>query len=76
MFCPECGKQLLDDSVFCEYCGSRVTEGFGALPKRSVLVDTEQIYPVQDKNSALRALIITGAIILSAVLCVLLFLVP
>ena len=24
MFCPECGTQLLDDSVFCENCGARL----------------------------------------------------
>ena len=22
MFCPGCGKQIDDDSVFCEYCGT------------------------------------------------------
>lgn len=24
MFCPKCGKQIDDDSVFCEYCGENV----------------------------------------------------
>ena len=26
MFCPKCGKQIDDDSVFCEYCGENVEE--------------------------------------------------
>lgn len=26
MFCPECGKQIPDDSVFCEVCGARIDE--------------------------------------------------
>ncbi|HIS61783.1 MAG TPA: zinc ribbon domain-containing protein [Candidatus Scybalomonas excrementigallinarum] len=24
MFCPKCGKEIKDDSVFCVYCGSKV----------------------------------------------------
>lgn len=24
MKCPNCGKEIADDSVFCEYCGTRV----------------------------------------------------
>lgn len=24
MFCPNCGKQIDDDSVFCEFCGSKI----------------------------------------------------
>ena len=26
MFCPNCGKQIPDDSVFCEYCGSSIAQ--------------------------------------------------
>ena len=26
MFCPNCGKQIPDDSVFCEYCGSSMAQ--------------------------------------------------
>ncbi len=40
MFCPECGKKLPDDSVYCEFCGSR-TDGTQAgqgnpLPQNAV----------------------------------------
>ena len=24
MFCPNCGKQLPDDSTFCEHCGTKI----------------------------------------------------
>ena len=23
-FCPECGKEVSDDAIFCDYCGSRI----------------------------------------------------
>lgn len=26
MFCTNCGKQIADDSVFCEHCGTKVTK--------------------------------------------------
>lgn len=26
MFCPECGKEIPDDSVFCPECGARIDE--------------------------------------------------
>lgn len=25
MFCPNCGKQIDDDSLFCEFCGTKIT---------------------------------------------------
>lgn len=27
MFCKNCGKELKEDSMFCEYCGAKVDEG-------------------------------------------------
>lgn len=35
MFCTNCGKQIVDDSVFCEHCGTKTTV------KEPVKVDTE-----------------------------------
>ncbi len=29
MFCPECGKQIPDDSIFCPECGLRINEKVG-----------------------------------------------
>ena len=29
MYCPNCGKEIPDDSTFCEFCGSRIEEGAG-----------------------------------------------
>ena len=27
MFCTECGKEIADDSLFCEFCGHSLKEG-------------------------------------------------
>ncbi len=32
MFCPNCGKQLLDDAVFCEQCGEKISPVEGPQP--------------------------------------------
>lgn len=29
MFCRKCGKKLLDDSMFCQYCGTRIDMSTG-----------------------------------------------
>ena len=39
MFCPKCGKQIDDDSVFCEYCGENVEETPVADPFQTVCAD-------------------------------------
>ena len=39
MFCPKCGKQIDDDSVFCEYCGENVEETPAADPFQTVYAD-------------------------------------
>jgi len=26
MYCSKCGKEITDDSKFCEYCGNDITE--------------------------------------------------
>ena len=36
MFCPECGKKLSDDSVFCEYCGARADDNDEAASEKPV----------------------------------------
>ncbi len=37
MFCPNCGKQLPDDSTFCEHCGVKIEpEQPGAVPSAPV----------------------------------------
>ena len=28
MFCPNCGKEISDDSVFCQYCGYKLKKDF------------------------------------------------
>lgn len=39
MFCPKCGKQIDDDSVFCEFCGENVEETPAADPFQTVYAD-------------------------------------
>ena len=39
MFCPKCGKQIDDDSVFCEYCGENVEITPAADPFQTVYAD-------------------------------------
>ena len=43
MFCPKCGKQIDDDSVFCEYCGENVEE-IPADPFQTVYADDSADY--------------------------------
>ena len=44
MFCPKCGKQIDDDSVFCEYCGENVEETPAADPFQTVYADDSADY--------------------------------
>ena len=39
-FCPHCGREIFDNSVFCKYCGQKV-----------VLEETEEEYTVVDEPS-------------------------
>lgn len=37
MFCPECGKEVAEDQMFCQYCGTRLREQeAGAAPKETL----------------------------------------
>ena len=50
MFCPKCGKQIDDDSVFCEYCGENVEETPAADPFQTVYAD-DNAYDNNDYNN-------------------------
>lgn len=41
MFCRKCGKQILDDSKFCQYCGVEVKE-IEVTPIDAIITITEQ----------------------------------
>lgn len=46
MFCPNCGKQIEEDSVFCEYCGCRIQpEQDAAVPEAVQTVSSEPKAP-------------------------------
>jgi len=34
MFCSKCGKKLLDDAVFCPYCGAKVGDAIPSQPEQ------------------------------------------
>lgn len=48
MFCPECGKQIPDDSVFCEVCGARIDEE----PEEYVVPEVVQTTPAEPAPKA------------------------
>lgn len=64
MFCPECGKKLVDDAKYCTYCGALVqaTEFPGAPKKigRSVAVSMGEGIPVREKWGILVGLLVFG----------------
>ena len=39
MKCPNCQKEIKDDSVFCEYCGTRVNQ----LPINNTAVNDKEV---------------------------------
>lgn len=41
MFCRKCGKQILDDSRFCQYCGEAVQVVAGQVVEKTVKVSPE-----------------------------------
>ena len=44
MFCPKCGKQILDDSVFCAFCGHRFGDGVTAQAAPNVQIQPRQSF--------------------------------
>ena len=50
MFCPNCGKEIGDDSVFCVYCGAKVTESETNQPKEGPDKKTNTEDRVQEDN--------------------------
>ena len=84
MFCPECGKELSDDSVFCEYCGARVDDGEEAtqeqpVRQQSIQEKSASVKPAVSKrkekkdSSDNKALTVIGALVLVAIIGGLLF---
>lgn len=48
MYCKHCGKQISDDSTFCQFCGGRVDIISTSVPQKSNDTDTEE----DNKSSA------------------------
>lgn len=79
MFCPECGKELTNDSVFCEYCGARVDddgETAGNVPVNAANSAPAPAAPTNQKtgsNNKNTLIIIIALILVVAVGAVILF---
>ena len=69
MFCPKCGKELPDDSVFCNACGHQINEATKSEPVVKEKNKKEK-KPV-NKKAVKTAAIIFGAVIgIVAILCI------
>ncbi len=42
MFCRKCGKEILDDSKFCQYCGTSVMEVFHESIDKVLTITSQQ----------------------------------
>ena len=50
MFCKNCGKEISNDSNFCQYCGSKLSDGcFPSLLIRKIFSSIYQ-FKLSDKN--------------------------
>lgn len=45
MFCKHCGKQIADDSTFCQYCGGKL-DGLVTIPQKSSEQEARSIEPI------------------------------
>jgi len=46
MFCPNCGKNITNDSKFCEYCGKKI----GVIPESFTPSKSQEIFYSKDWN--------------------------
>lgn len=76
MFCPNCGTELPDDSVFCGTCGQRVDEEGGAQQPsddgiQQVFTPSQMPAPEKKKNVKLIGGLAAGAVALIVIITVL-----
>lgn len=76
MFCPNCGTELPDDSVFCGTCGERVDEEGGVQQPsgdgiQQVFTSSQEPVPEKKKNVKLIGGIAAGAVALIVIITVL-----
>ena len=81
MFCSKCGKQIPDNSQFCEHCGSPVGQGTGPLQTGAPLQSSAPLQgsapPQKSGNGALIGVIIAlSSVIVIGIILVLLFVTP
>jgi hypothetical protein len=51
MFCPQCGKKIAVESVFCEHCGTKIDESSHAVEKKEEVEELKnKITDIQNPN--------------------------
>ncbi len=58
MFCPKCGREIANDSAFCEYCGARVEQTSPSFNQPRRLSTTQLIIVVASSVVSLIAVLI------------------
>ena len=65
MFCPNCGAQIPDDSIFCDKCGCRVG---GGISKQRNHADSTSFPDERKSGSSKAAKYIVVAVVIAAVI--------
>lgn len=81
MFCPFCGRQIKDNSVFCAFCGKALPQKSSPLP---IIQPIPQANPSPQKeyvpkarvSSTAKKAVITGILIVGLIIVVLLIYYP
>lgn len=75
MFCHKCGKSVKENTVFCAYCGTKLTARATAEPdKEEMLLGVANARtPIKEKRRNGRNILIGGGVVIAIVIGVLLF---
>ncbi|WP_026520676.1 zinc-ribbon domain-containing protein [Butyrivibrio sp. VCB2001] len=72
MFCTNCGKQIPNDSVFCEFCGTKIDNAKAAdEPVKMQPRPEKQANTEPENNKSNKVVTVLASVVLIAVACVL-----
>lgn len=60
MYCRKCGRQILDDSLFCQYCGEKVQFAEESLAEETLIEQTLVLTEEEAKKGAQKEITIDG----------------